>query len=127
MDPSFSPVISSSMRPSKSLISQVKNTLSGLVSSVFKRKTSKSETRIESDAQENQCTNNTNDSRSSLTNGNSDSPLSKSQYLRSNEAFNKRLKSFTVITSVIFTNVDILITSRFAFVVTALVRKTVKS
>lgn len=106
MESSVSPCISSSMRPSKSLISQVKNTLSGLVSSVFKRKSSSAPGVVENSIQENHSVKEDGDSvikrNTSFTNGDSTRPTSKSHYLRSNEAFQKRLKSFTVIIFITF-------------------------
>jgi len=109
MDENISTSIPSAMRPSKSLIAHVKSTLSDLVSSVFKR--SKAENQSDNKKEDSDeivdktkdkpiPSDDMNSSLHSIKIGNV-SPdisrsLSKSQQIRTKEAYQQRLKSFTV-------------------------------
>ena len=108
----MSATIPSSMRPSKSLVAHVKSTLSNLVSSVFKKTTVEKQSINErGDAQgsadvrsEEPKTCESPKSPNSFSNGvtatdaekTTNSPASKSQRMRTKEAFQERLKSFKV-------------------------------
>ena len=108
MDETLPTAIPSSMRPPKSLIAHVKSTLSDLVSSVFKRSNGaekfvigkEGESLNEASSEKPDLSNETINNSHLVKNGTSsleNSPaISKSQQIRTKEAYQKRVKSFTV-------------------------------